>query len=72
MLLSLFLVSTVLLFAVCFFSSSVCKFLEIKLSKFKEKYFVYLANTCTNSMVKIKCYSEVNILRTSLNTVDNM
>ena len=34
------------------------------MSKFKEKYFVDLANTCTNSIVKIKCYSKVIILRT--------
>ena len=34
--------------------------------KFKGKYFVYLANTCTNSIAKRKCYSEVNILSTSL------
>ena len=42
---------------------------NLKLSKFKGSYFVYLANTCTNSIVKIKCYSEVNILHTSLTNV---
>ena len=41
--------------------------------KFKGKYFVYLASTCTNSIVKIilkkYCYSEVNILCTSLSNL---
>ena len=36
------------------------------MSKFKGIYFVYLPNACTNSIVKIKCYSEVSILHTSL------
>ena len=27
---------------------------DLKLSKFKGKYFVYLVNTCTNSIVKKK------------------
>ena len=70
----------ILLFAVCFAISSVYEilgvnyiFLEIKdekmnftIVKSTGKYFVYLANTCTNSIVKTKCYSEVNILSTSL------
>ena len=36
------------------------------MSKLKGKYFVYLANTCTNSIVKRKWYFKVNILSTSL------
>ena len=70
----------ILLFAVYFAISSVYKilgvnyiFLEIKhekmnflIVKFKGKYFAYLANMCKNSIVKTKCYSEVNILSTSL------
>ena len=43
--------------------------LNLWLLKFKGKYFVYLANTCTNSIVKIKCYSEVNIISTSLTSL---
>ena len=35
---------------------------NLQLSKFKGKYLVYLANTCANSIVKIKCYSEVSML----------
>ena len=36
------------------------------MSIFKGKYFVYLANICTNSIVKTKCYCEINVLNTSL------
>ena len=43
---------------------------NLQLSKCKGKYFVYSANTCMNStvksIVKMYCYSEVNILNTTL------
>lgn len=32
----------------------------------KENLFFYLANICINSIVKTKCYTEVNIVSTSL------
>ena len=39
------------------------------MSIFKGKYFVYLPNTCTNSIVKIKYYSEVSTPCTSLTSL---